>query len=54
MIRSFVPKKREERNKIKNDSVAKMVIVFTIKEINYFIVGLFYDLVCTVWYLYLT
>ena len=35
------------------DIVKSMAVVFTIKEINYLVVGLFYDLVRPILYLYL-
>ena len=40
-------------NELKNDGVAKVVVVFTITELNYLLIGLFHDLVCPLSYLFL-
>ena len=40
-------------NIVKNDGGGEMVVVFTITEINYLLVSLFFDLVPTILYLYM-
>ena len=40
-------------NIVKNDGGGKMVVVFTVTEINYLVVSLFFDLVRAILYLYL-
>ena len=42
----------EDGNIVKNDGFGKMVVVFTIIEINYLGVSLFFDLVRVILYLY--
>ena len=44
----------EEENIVKNNGGGEMVVVFTITEINYLVVSIFFDLVRAILYSYLS